>query len=208
MTLPPSCGDQAQPGQVGRLLWGIIPGVQGWEGEKPDFQPRDVPRKPRGEPEQNSQIRTQVDIPTRADVLLLPPYCPPPTPGPVLFPRVPLLQLVNIGSSYNYGSEDQAEFLCVVSKELHSSPHGLSSESSRKTKVSPPASASPLFLPPRRLAIPASSFSLLLCTHNSRSQPMPSIPCHPRSCLLTPVTQVQAGGAVRWDHPEGMTRVT
>lgn len=30
--------------------------------------------------------------------------------------------------------EDQAEFLCVVSKELHSSPHGLSSESSRKTK--------------------------------------------------------------------------
>uniref|UniRef100_A0A2K5ZV08 Potassium channel tetramerization domain containing 17 n=1 Tax=Mandrillus leucophaeus TaxID=9568 RepID=A0A2K5ZV08_MANLE len=43
-------------------------------------------------------------------------------------------QLVNIGSSYNYGSEDQAEFLCVVSKELHSSPNGLSSESSRKTK--------------------------------------------------------------------------
>lgn len=44
---------------------------------------------------------------------------------------------MNIGSSYNYGSEDQAEFLCVVSKELHSSPHGLSSESTRKTKVSP-----------------------------------------------------------------------
>ncbi|XP_031204446.1 BTB/POZ domain-containing protein KCTD17 isoform X7 [Mastomys coucha] len=44
-------------------------------------------------------------------------------------------QLVNIGSSYNYGSEDQAEFLCVVSKELHSSPHGLSSESTRKTKI-------------------------------------------------------------------------
>ncbi|KAM5251963.1 BTB/POZ domain-containing protein KCTD17 isoform 4-T4 [Hipposideros larvatus] len=43
-------------------------------------------------------------------------------------------QLVNIGSSYNYGNEDQAEFLCVVSKELHSSPHGLSSDSSRKTK--------------------------------------------------------------------------
>nr|KAF6495458.1 potassium channel tetramerization domain containing 17 [Rousettus aegyptiacus] len=45
-------------------------------------------------------------------------------------------QLVNIGSSYNYGSEDQAEFLCVVSKELHSSPRGLSSESSRKAKPS------------------------------------------------------------------------
>ncbi|XP_012927959.1 BTB/POZ domain-containing protein KCTD17 isoform X3 [Heterocephalus glaber] len=44
-------------------------------------------------------------------------------------------QLVNIGSSYNYGSEDQAEFLCVVSKELHSSPNSLSSESSRKTKM-------------------------------------------------------------------------
>ncbi|XP_064139669.1 BTB/POZ domain-containing protein KCTD17 isoform X4 [Loxodonta africana] len=43
-------------------------------------------------------------------------------------------QLVNIGSSYNYGGEDQAEFLCVVSKELCSSPHGLSSESSRRTK--------------------------------------------------------------------------
>uniref|UniRef100_G3TT00 Potassium channel tetramerization domain containing 17 n=1 Tax=Loxodonta africana TaxID=9785 RepID=G3TT00_LOXAF len=44
-------------------------------------------------------------------------------------------QLVNIGSSYNYGGEDQAEFLCVVSKELCSSPHGLSSESSRRTKL-------------------------------------------------------------------------
>ncbi|XP_012590583.1 PREDICTED: BTB/POZ domain-containing protein KCTD17, partial [Condylura cristata] len=43
-------------------------------------------------------------------------------------------QLVNISSSYNYGSEDQAEFLCVVSKELHGCPHGLSSESGRKAK--------------------------------------------------------------------------
>ena len=25
--------------------------------------------------------------------------------------------MVNIGSSYNYGTEDHAEFLCVVSKE-------------------------------------------------------------------------------------------
>lgn len=65
--------------------------------------------------------------------------CVSPAPYPTLYPY-PLgvsLQLVNIGSSYNYGSEDQAEFLCVVSKELHSSPHGLSSESTRKTKVSP-----------------------------------------------------------------------
>uniref|UniRef100_A0A8C0ACI6 Potassium channel tetramerization domain containing 5 n=1 Tax=Bos mutus grunniens TaxID=30521 RepID=A0A8C0ACI6_BOSMU len=43
-------------------------------------------------------------------------------------------QLVSIGSSYNYGSEDQAEFLCVVSKELHNSPHGPASEPSEKAK--------------------------------------------------------------------------
>ncbi|KAJ8037684.1 BTB/POZ domain-containing protein KCTD5 [Holothuria leucospilota] len=30
-------------------------------------------------------------------------------------------QLVSIGSSYNYGEENQAEFLCVVSKELSNS---------------------------------------------------------------------------------------
>uniref|UniRef100_A0AC11D1G1 Potassium channel tetramerization domain containing 5 n=1 Tax=Ovis aries TaxID=9940 RepID=A0AC11D1G1_SHEEP len=44
-------------------------------------------------------------------------------------------QLVSIGSSYNYGSEDQAEFLCVVSKELHNSPHGPASEPSEKAKI-------------------------------------------------------------------------
>ncbi|XP_030334424.1 BTB/POZ domain-containing protein KCTD17 isoform X3 [Strigops habroptila] len=44
-------------------------------------------------------------------------------------------QLVNIGSSYNYGNEDQTEFLCVVSKELYNSPNGLSSEPSHKAKV-------------------------------------------------------------------------
>lgn len=44
-------------------------------------------------------------------------------------------QLVSIGSSYNYGSEDQAEFLCVVSKELHNSPYGTTSEPSEKAKV-------------------------------------------------------------------------
>ncbi|XP_054668944.1 BTB/POZ domain-containing protein KCTD17 isoform X6 [Grus americana] len=45
-------------------------------------------------------------------------------------------QLVNIGSSYNYGNEDQTEFLCVVSKELYNSPSGLSSEPSHKAKGS------------------------------------------------------------------------
>uniref|UniRef100_A0A7N9C9D3 Potassium channel tetramerization domain containing 5 n=1 Tax=Macaca fascicularis TaxID=9541 RepID=A0A7N9C9D3_MACFA len=44
-------------------------------------------------------------------------------------------QLVSIGSSYNYGNEDQAEFLCVVSKELHNTPYGTASEPSEKAKV-------------------------------------------------------------------------
>ncbi|KAG8511124.1 BTB/POZ domain-containing protein KCTD17 [Galemys pyrenaicus] len=72
-------------------------------------------------------------------------------------------QLVNIGSSYNYGSEDQAEFLCVVSKELYSSPHGLSSESSRKTKVrappQPPPHTSPALSTLSSLGPPAGSQS-------------------------------------------------
>ncbi|NWX91760.1 KCD17 protein, partial [Nothoprocta ornata] len=46
-------------------------------------------------------------------------------------------QLVNIGSSYSYGNEDQTEFLCVVSKELYNSPNGMSSEPSHKVKVRP-----------------------------------------------------------------------
>ncbi|XP_017556253.1 BTB/POZ domain-containing protein KCTD5 isoform X2 [Pygocentrus nattereri] len=44
-------------------------------------------------------------------------------------------QLVNIGSSYNYGSEDQAEFLCVVSKELHNQSYGNNSQPSEKAKI-------------------------------------------------------------------------
>ncbi|XP_013883878.1 BTB/POZ domain-containing protein KCTD5 isoform X2 [Austrofundulus limnaeus] len=50
-------------------------------------------------------------------------------------PRTGLLwTMVNIGSSYSYGTEDQAEFLCVVSKELHTPGSGLSTEQSHKTK--------------------------------------------------------------------------
>ncbi|KAJ7397540.1 BTB/POZ domain-containing protein KCTD5 [Pitangus sulphuratus] len=45
-----------------------------------------------------------------------------------------VIQLVSIGSSYNYGNEDQAEFLCVVSKELHNTPYGTTSEPSEKAK--------------------------------------------------------------------------
>lgn len=41
-----------------------------------------------------------------------------------------------MGSSYNYGNEDQAEFLCVVSRELHNTPYGTDSEPSEKAKVS------------------------------------------------------------------------
>lgn len=44
-------------------------------------------------------------------------------------------QLVNIGSQYNYGSEDHAEFLCVVSKECPNNINGTESESTDKVKV-------------------------------------------------------------------------
>ncbi|KAG7226517.1 hypothetical protein INR49_003838 [Caranx melampygus] len=51
-------------------------------------------------------------------------------------PRTGLLwTMVNIGSSYSYGTEDQAEFLCVVSKELHTPGSGLGTEQSHKTKL-------------------------------------------------------------------------
>ncbi|KAJ8344643.1 hypothetical protein SKAU_G00288360, partial [Synaphobranchus kaupii] len=45
-------------------------------------------------------------------------------------------QLIGIGSSYNYGNEDQAEFLCVVSKELHNQSYGSSSSApTEKAKI-------------------------------------------------------------------------
>ncbi|XP_057682590.1 BTB/POZ domain-containing protein KCTD2-like isoform X2 [Corythoichthys intestinalis] len=43
-------------------------------------------------------------------------------------------QLIGIGSSYNYGNEDQAEFLCVVSRELNNAANGVVTESSQKAK--------------------------------------------------------------------------
>ncbi|XP_033622145.1 BTB/POZ domain-containing protein KCTD17 isoform X2 [Fukomys damarensis] len=92
-------------------------------------------------------------------------------------------QLVNIGSSYNYGSEDQAEFLCVVSKELHSSPNSLSSESSRKTK--PSHLRIPLTFPPshhRLLRFP------LEAPPHLHPPPLPPGPhLHPASSLSAPV---------------------
>ncbi|CAD7091127.1 unnamed protein product [Hermetia illucens] len=44
-------------------------------------------------------------------------------------------QLINIGTQYNYGSEENAEFLCVVSKECHSPQVGREQESNDRAKV-------------------------------------------------------------------------
>lgn len=52
-----------------------------------------------------------------------------------LFTMFLFCQLISIGSSYNYGNEDQAEFLCVVSRELNNSTNGIVIEPSEKAKV-------------------------------------------------------------------------
>lgn len=57
-------------------------------------------------------------------------------------------QLISIGSSYNYGNEDQAEFLCVVSRELNNLPTALSEQPSEKAKVSALPARLPLTLFP------------------------------------------------------------
>lgn len=44
-------------------------------------------------------------------------------------------QPVSIGSSYNYGNEDQAELFRVVSKELPNTPYGTTSEPSKEAKI-------------------------------------------------------------------------
>lgn len=44
-------------------------------------------------------------------------------------------QLINIGTQYNYGSEENAEFLCVVSKECIVGPIGREQESNDRAKV-------------------------------------------------------------------------
>lgn len=44
-------------------------------------------------------------------------------------------QLVNIGTQYNYGPEETAEFLCVVSKECISPALGREPESNDRAKV-------------------------------------------------------------------------
>jgi len=47
-----------------------------------------------------------------------------------------LFQLVNIGSQYNYGSEDHVEFLCVVSKECPNSFNGPETKPTDRADVS------------------------------------------------------------------------
>lgn len=44
-------------------------------------------------------------------------------------------QLVNIGTQYNYGPEETAEFLCVVSKECINQLVGREQESTDRAKV-------------------------------------------------------------------------
>nr|CAD7425684.1 unnamed protein product [Timema monikensis] len=44
-------------------------------------------------------------------------------------------QLINIGSQYNYGNEDHAEFLCVVSREYGTSLNSKETEPTDRAKV-------------------------------------------------------------------------
>uniref|UniRef100_H2YV76 BTB domain-containing protein n=1 Tax=Ciona savignyi TaxID=51511 RepID=H2YV76_CIOSA len=44
-------------------------------------------------------------------------------------------QLISVGSSYSYGNIDQAEFLCVVSKELVNNHTGIPTEQTNKAKL-------------------------------------------------------------------------
>ena len=57
----------------------------------------------------------------------------------VLIPDVSLslshMQLVNIGSQYSYSSEDQSEFLVVVSREFDESPRLTGIKPTNKEKV-------------------------------------------------------------------------
>ncbi|KAM6301724.1 BTB/POZ domain-containing protein KCTD17 isoform 3-T3 [Podargus strigoides] len=116
-------------------------------------------------------------------------------------------QLVNIGSSYNYGNEDQTEFLCVVSKELYNSPNGLSSEPSHKAKSTEDAEEEeqeveeeaeaeaeeknyPSILDCTKLFLPPDPLPVSFHVHPALSpafHPAP-LPClqHPSRCSLCP----------------------
>lgn len=70
-------------------------------------------------------------------------------------------QLISIGSSYNYGNEDQAEFLCVVSRELNNSTNGIVKEPSEKAKVRLCSAASPEFPDAKKRPLPRQICHLL-----------------------------------------------
>jgi hypothetical protein len=44
-------------------------------------------------------------------------------------------QLISVGSNYQYGAEDQAEFLCVVSRDITDSEEQGASAQSERAKV-------------------------------------------------------------------------
>lgn len=89
-----------------------------------------------------------------------------------------LLKMVNIGSSYSYGTEDQAEFLCVVSKELHTSGGGMGTEQSHKTKVREPTD---------RYVITDSLHSpFLIGSFHRHSEPQFAMNLSSKSCLQPP----------------------
>lgn len=54
-----------------------------------------------------------------------------------VYTQLPHLQLVNIGSQYSYSSEDQSEFLVVVSKEFDEPPRSADVKPTDKELVSP-----------------------------------------------------------------------
>lgn len=70
-------------------------------------------------------------------------------------------QLISIGSSYNYGNEDQAEFLCVVSRELNNSTNGIVKEPSEKAKVRLCSAMSTEFPDAKQPSLPHQTCNLL-----------------------------------------------
>uniref|UniRef100_A0A5F8GCK7 Potassium channel tetramerization domain containing 17 n=1 Tax=Monodelphis domestica TaxID=13616 RepID=A0A5F8GCK7_MONDO len=113
-------------------------------------------------------------------------------------------QLVNIGSSYNYGNEDQAEFLCVVSKELYNSPNGLSSEPSRKAKLARDPAHSLPFSPPHLPPLPPPE-RVISSSPTAASSWISSAPCFlPLTscpCFLSPYSPLLRGDPQAIDAP-------
>lgn len=88
------------------------------------------------------QFLTHVSCP-----ISVPPPHAPPLPSPSPSPAIPS-QLVNIGSQYSYSSQDQSEFLVVVSKEFNNPLPGSDTKPTDKEKVSVLTMCSHLLLSP------------------------------------------------------------